>query len=145
MTEPADEKGQKRRRRKRSKPELEAENRLLRKWRSTEGTVSVVNTVLKFGAFVLIARYGYLAIDALAGQKTVADIGLNLLSDIKISTAAAWTLAGGGILYGRRQRKLKKDTIERLSSRIKDLERRIDPGRTSSQLTERGDTREEDR
>jgi len=133
------------RRRRRTKAEIEAENRLLRKWRSTEGTVSVLNTLVKFGAFVLIARYGYLAVESLAGKTTAADIGLSLLADIKVSTLVAWSLGGGGILYGLKQRKLRKDTIERLSSRIQELERQLDSRRTSSRLTERGDTREEDR
>jgi hypothetical protein len=44
-----------------------------------------------------------------------------------------------------KQRKLRRDVVERLSSRVPFLEKQLDPGRTSSKLTDRGDTNPEDR
>jgi len=41
--------------------------------------------------------------------------------------------------------KLKKDAIERMAGRIKELETKMDPGRSSSRLTPRGETRSEDK
>lgn len=50
-----------------------------------------------------------------------------------------------GIMYGIKQSKLRKDTIERLQGSNKALELKVDPGRSSSKLTKRGETREGDK
>jgi hypothetical protein len=91
-----------------------------------------------------IVRYGYLAVQALSGKQTAANIGVNVLANLSISEALAWVLAGGSIIYGQRQAKLRRDTTERMHGRNKVLEERVDPGRTSSQLTTRGQTSPED-
>ena len=92
-----------------------------------------------------MARYGYLSIETLSGQQTLADIGVNFLTDIKVSVAVAWSVATGGVLYGMRQRKLRRDTVERIQKRNRKLESLLDPNRSSSQLMPRGDTRPEDK
>lgn len=130
---------------KKSRAQLEAELRVLRKSRFAEGTVQVLLSLIRWSAIILIARYGYLSIEALAGKSTLADIGINFLSDIKVSVAIAWGVGVGGAIYGLKQRKLRRDTVERLQERIQTLEAEKDPARTSSQLTKRGDTRPEDR
>ena len=50
----------------------------------------------------------------------------------------------GGITYGRLQSKAKKDAIELYHPRVKKLEEALDPKRSSSELTKRGNTRPED-
>lgn len=124
--------------------ELETTLRLINKDRLTEGTVSVLNNLIRWGAIVTIFYFGYSSIELLAGKETLSNIAVSLLTDIKISVAIAWTAAGGGLIYGLRQKKLRKDTVERLQGRIKELELRHDPNRTSSDLTPRGETRPED-
>ncbi|HFD32861.1 MAG TPA: hypothetical protein ENJ28_09180 [Gammaproteobacteria bacterium] len=131
--------------RKKSKAQLEAELRLLRKSRFTEGTVQVLLSLIRWGAIILVARYGYLSIEVLSGKNTLADIGINFLSNIKISVAFSWFVGVGGAVYGLSQRKLRRDTVERLQGRIQMLEKELDPARTSSRLTKRGDTRPEDK
>ena len=130
---------------KKSKMQLETELRLLRQSKASEGIVQVVTSAIRWGAIVLIVRYGYLSIEALSGQQTLADIGVNFLTHIKVSVAVAWSVAAGGVLYGMKQRKLRRDTVERLQKRNQELESRIDPNRSSSELTSRGDTRPEDK
>jgi hypothetical protein len=130
---------------KKSKSQLEAELRVLKKSRFAEGTVQVFLSLIRWGAIVLIVRYGYLSIEALAGKDTFTDIVINFLSDIKVSVAISWSVGAGGAIYGLKQRKLRRDTVERLQGRIKLLESEKDPSRTSSQLTKRGDTRPEDK
>ncbi len=125
--------------------ELRAENRLLRQFRTTEGIASVIRELIRWGGLVLIARYGYLTVAALAGQTTAADIGIKFLADVQISRVFAVLFGGSGIAYGLQQRRLRKNTIERLQGRIQEHERRIDPQRTSSRLTARGETRPEDK
>jgi hypothetical protein len=123
---------------------LRAENRVLRKVKTSEGIVSVFNNLIRWGGAVLIVRYVYLMVLALAGRLTFADIGIKVLGDVRVSEAAAWLLSGGSVAYGWHQRKLRKDTVERLQERIQKFERQIDGKRTSSRLTARGNTRPED-
>lgn len=130
---------------RKSRSQLEAELKVIRQSRNSEGLVQVLSNLIRWGGVVLIVRYGYLGIDALAGKRTFADIGVNFLTNIQISVALAWGAGAGGIIYGLRQRKLRKDTIERLVGRIQEFESDLDPSRTSSKLTTRGDTRPEDK
>ena len=125
--------------------EKEIELRILRITRLVEGVVQISSNLFRWGAIVLIARYGYLSIESLAGQNTLADIGINFLSNIKVSVALAGAAGAGGLIYGERQRKLRKNTVERLQGRIRELETKIDPNRSTSDLTHRGDTRPEDK
>ncbi len=129
----------------RVRSEKEIELRILRITRLVEGVVQISSNLFRWGAIVLIARYGYLSIESLAGQNTLADIGINFLSNIKVSVALAGVAGAGGLIYGERQRKLRKSTTERLQGRIRDLETEIDPDRSTSNLTPHGETRPEDK
>jgi hypothetical protein len=103
-----------------------------------------LNNAICYGGLVGIFYFIYQSVAVLAGKATVADIGIKFLAELGISEALAWLLAGGGMLYGFGQRRLRKNTIERLQSRNQSLEQSLDPNRTSSRLTPRGDTRPED-
>jgi hypothetical protein len=129
---------------KKTKAQLEAELKVLRNARISEGFVHVFNNMIRWGAIVLIVRYGYLSLEALAGKSTLADVAINFLTNVNVSVTLAWTAGVFGVLYGVKQRKLRKDTIQRLQSRIQALESQLDPKRTTSNLTSRGDTRPED-
>jgi hypothetical protein len=130
--------------RSRSTAELRAENCLLRQFRTAEGVTSVIRELIRWGGLILITRYLYLTVAALAGQQTTADIGINLLADLRITEAFAILFGSSGIAYALGQRKLRRDTVERLQGRIKKYERLLDPERSSSNLTARGETRPED-
>jgi len=129
---------------KKTRTELELELRLLRRQRRHEGAVAVLNNLIRWGGLVGLAYFAYRSVEVLAGGTTVADIGLKFLADVKISQLLSYTVAVGGGVYGWRQRKLRRDTVERLQGRIKELEKSIDPQRTSSGLTTRGATNPED-
>lgn len=131
-------------RRSRTVPELEAENRFLRKRGRAEAVTSVINNVIRWGGLVWVASYAYRAVEALAGQRTVADLGLRFLTDVRVSTLAAWLVGASAVMYGWRQRGLRRSAIERMSSRIQELERQFDHKRSSSRLTPRGDTHPRD-
>lgn len=120
--------------------ELRAENRMLRQSYWTQAATPVLTTAMWAVAVIFVARYGYLSVAALAGDLTVADIGFRVLGDFRVSTIVSMTVGAGGVLYGWLQRRLRKSTVERLASRNEDLERKIDPKRTTSGLTARGDT-----
>ena len=131
--------------RNKSKAELEAEIRFIKRSRIAEGVIQVSNNLIKYGALVWIFHEIYLMIESLSGKTTLADIGVSFLGNLKISVAVAWVSCIVGIIYGLKQKKLRKDTVERLQTRITELERELDVKRSSSNLTKRGDTRPEDR
>lgn len=101
---------------------------------------SVLNGMFKWGGIAAACGFLYLSIDTLAGQTTNADIGVRLLADVKLSEVFAYIFGSGAVAYGWRQRSLRKSTIERLQGRIRSLESILDPDRSSSGLTTRGDT-----
>lgn len=86
------------------------------------------------------------ALKAFAGKTSLADLNfvVGALADMKFRIGATIALTGSGWIYGLRQRQLRRNTIERLATRNTELETKIDPNRTSSQITKRGTTRKED-
>jgi hypothetical protein len=100
--------------------------------------------LIKYGCLAVVAYFTYGSITVLAGRQTFAQIGIKVLGDIKIANSIGYVVGGGGIAYGRRQKKLKEDVIQKLAPRIKELETAIDSSRSSSGITERGRTRPED-
>ena len=126
--------------RKPSKAELDASVRL----RLIDGIVSTVQGAVKWLSLLGIAGFVYLAIRSVAGQHTFADIGIKFIGDLKINQGLSYLFGVGGVGYGMRERRLRRKTIERLSRRNVELEKMIDPDRTSSHLTTRGTTNPED-
>lgn len=101
----------------------------------------VARQVIQWGALIWIARYGYLSIMALAGRQTFADVALNFLANLKVSQGICYLVTLGSILYGLGQRQLRRRNIRRLAHDKNELERILDPKRTSSNLTDKGTTR----
>lgn len=123
-------------------------------------TVSkILKELFKYGALVTIAICIYLISDTWAGKKTDANINVNMGANIKadiigqaeenglyLATAGLGVIFGlAGISYGLIQSRLRREIIERFARSKDALEKRIDPGRTSSGLLPNGDTRPEDR
>lgn len=95
--------------------------------------------------FVIFAYLVFLAVEALAGQQTEANFALNMLADSKSGNFIVVWMPVFVILViwasGERWLRLRK--VAAMSSRIKELEARIDPQRTSSGLTAAGQTPKE--
>lgn len=128
-----------------SKAQLEAELKLLKRAKLGDQIAGSIRSLMAWGGAVLIARYGYLSIEALAGLSTDAKIGVSFLGDFRISETLAWLLGGSGAYYGWRQRGLRKSTVEQMTAHNRKLEARLDRSRSSSNLTPQGNTREEDK
>lgn len=88
---------------------------------------------------------GRLAIDALAGKETVAAFLVSVLKDGGTSKTLAWVWALAASAWAFIEKRLRKRHIERFGTQIPNLERRIDPKRTSSHLLPDGDTNPDDR
>lgn len=129
--------------RKKTNAELEAEIKFLKAGKRADTIALIGQSAFKYGAYVGMAYFGYLSVDALAGQATVATIAVKLLGDMHVSIALGWIVGICGILYGRVERSLRKDVVERLAPRHAELEKKIDARRSTSSLTKRGDTPEE--
>lgn len=80
---------------------------------------------------------------ALAGKETILALKLAFLSDIKV--AASFALTGFAGLWAFLERQLRYRKVEQMAGRIRELESRIDPNRTSSQLTTKGKTNPRDK
>ncbi len=130
--------------RKKSRTELEEENNFLRRARSSGGFASVVNNLIRWGGLVFIFYWIYRSIAVLAGNTTVASIGLGVFSDVKLSDIFGYLFGGSGVAYGIAQKRLRRRKVHHLQGRIKELETQFDPGRTSSGLTTHGDTHPRD-
>lgn len=105
---------------------------------------TVKETAIRYGAISLIAFFAWLSIQDLAGKHTFADIGIRFMADFKVSEGVAYIFGGGGIAYGLGERRLRRNRTATLTERNSQLERLIDPDRTSSLLTPRGTTRKGD-
>ena len=129
---------------KKTNAELLAENRLLRRGNVATGVTSVLVNLIRWGAVVLIFRYGYLTVNTLAGHVTLASIGISFLGNLTVSQSLAYIFGAGGVIYGLGERQLRKRAIKRLGPKREALEASIDPKRTSSKLTEKGETNPDD-
>ena len=112
-----------------------------KKWDTIEG---IFNRLIRWGGIVACFCFLYLIVDSLAGKTTATDIALKAITDLKLDRGVLYLLTGGSIFWARRERKLRKKNTKHIAAHIKELEDRIDPNRTSSNLTETGDTHPED-
>lgn len=127
-----------------SADKLQAENEFLRRGGFAEEIGKTVRVLLICLTSFGIVYLGGHAIEALAGKETDANILVSMIGTVEISMMLSWVFGAGGIAYGKAQQKLRKSTVERLHGRIESLEAELDPKRTSSKLTKRGDTNPED-
>jgi hypothetical protein len=109
-----------------------------------DAVLTVVRDIIKWGALVLITRYAYHSISDLAGHQTYADIGVQFLGNLKISESLLYLLTGGSIIYGMGERRLRRKHIGRVVPLKNELEKKLNPSRTSSNLTKEGTTRRGD-
>ena len=95
---------------------------------------------IPWGALVFIVYWVTGALAEFSGKTTLAQLGISFFG-----TTIAYIVGIGGIGFGLIEKRLRRNTIERLQGRIQQLEEVRDPKRTSSKLTTRGTTRPEDK
>jgi hypothetical protein len=91
-----------------------------------------------------VAQVASDAIVAYAGKSSFADLTMRLLANVSVVWELSLTLSGISVTLYLRERRLHRDTRQRLTARITELELRLDPNRSSSRLTPRGQTRKGD-
>lgn len=107
----------------------------------TEEFYKTFRTGIRTLGVILGIYWGRDIVSALAGQWTRLDI--QLLADLKF--ALTLTLAGAAAAWACVERWLRHRKVERLQGRIRELETGLDPDRTSSGLTPKGQTHPKDK
>jgi len=118
-----------------------------------DARVRIVQAVIPWIGGSIIAGFCAYSIQTLAGKLTTANISLMAEAGITgKESCPAWyvvavfaLIALLSVIFAFKQRKLRKDTIERLHPYQTFWEQQYDPLRASSLLTARGDTRKEDK
>ncbi len=87
----------------------------------------------------------YLDIRELAGKETEASFLFQYFISKDNDYGMPWIIAGAALLYARVERSFRLKKTKQLTERIQELERRIDPNRSSSGLTPTGETNPNDR
>src|SRR5687767_7799039 len=82
--------------------------------RKVDRAAAVTETLIRFGSLVAIFALVASAMKAYAGETTFAQVGFAFVGDLKINEWLAYVLAGGGITYGLKQRKARRDQIEQM-------------------------------
>jgi hypothetical protein len=103
-----------------------------------------VRWMLVVGAVVAIFHYLAMIMGDFAGKTTTANIVLNMLGSLSFSSAVSWGGTAVALGYGATQRHLKMKTVRNLHSHIRELEERLDPARSSSELSPTGHTNPKD-
>jgi hypothetical protein len=109
-------------------------------YKKIDSVTTVVREAVKWAGIVLIVRYCYYAIAVLAGRSTFADIAVRFLANLKVSDGILYLLTGGSIVFGVGQRYLRRRHIKRVVPAKNQLERMLDPNRSTSGLTPEGTT-----
>lgn len=125
--------------------ELRGEVKRLKQDRLASIAGSSVNTLIVASTIAFACYCAYLSIASLAGHTTNANILMNILADIRFERVVMATCTGAGVGYGWRQRRLRMKLIEQFESQKREMERLIDPNRSSSLLTSSGETNPLDR
>ena len=116
--------------------------------KTTMLTIDAVSTnvgrLIRYGGIVLVCRYVYYSVVVLAGKETNTHFWVQLLANVHISVALAWSFAVTGVGYGLSQRRMRRMIVAQKADRIRYLEERFYPNRRSSELTTSGTTRPED-
>ena len=123
-------------------PKSDADYRLA--FKTIDAISSSIKVVCKYGWPCICAYFAFRIVAVLAGQTTEASFGMKLAVSIfgndKIMKGICTIVSGGSIGYGVGQKRLRQRDIQRLTVRPRQLETVIDPNRTTSGLTAKGTT-----
>lgn len=102
------------------------------------------NFVIGCGLGAYVAHEFSVGLIAFAGRQSSANINMGFFANLNVVFTLSFTVSGASIALYFRERGKHRETRERLSGRLKELELRLDPSRTSSHLTSKGLTRKDD-
>lgn len=127
------------------KPRGQKEADFLLRYKKLEIIADAVHLIFPWGSLVAIFGFLYLIASKLAGQVTLAQLGMNIAGSLHVPDVVAYLFGGSGMAYGLRERQLRHKKIAEITSHSHHLETLVDQNRTSSGLTPYGTTRPEDK
>jgi hypothetical protein len=124
---------------------LDEEHRFRVTIKLIESCVTVAGYLAWVAAVAVAGYYIRDIVRDLAGKQTDASLVVKMMLGLSADRWIAYAVGAAGTAFGWNERRLKRRDIKRLSRRTTDLESRLDPDRTSSELLPDGRTREDDR
>jgi hypothetical protein len=106
---------------------------------------STIQTTIKVAGFVVVAWILSASLRILAGKQTILNVAMQVVASLGLSAKISYALGITGVVYGLRQRHLRRLTIEKMSGHQRKLEQALDQKRTSSEITLKGTTRPDDK
>lgn len=103
-------------------------------------TFDLLGLLIKCVTYITIAYIALLAVRALSGKTTIADFALSYVTGEGKALAASWAVAVTCAVWALTERHLRLKKIAAMGTHNAELEKRIDPGRSSSNLTVEGET-----
>lgn len=100
--------------------------------------------LVKWAGIIFVVYFAKEMVSDLAGKTTLTDIAVKILMAGNARELVSYGIAGGAIGWGWSERRLRKSKIRHLGKRLVATETSLDPNRSSSQLTDTGETRPED-
>lgn len=97
-----------------------------------DSLTKILSTAIRYLGISIPIFGVYLVVKELAGRQTMANINVNLLGSMTISEFTGYGVGGAGLAYGLSQRKLRRSTNEKDRKQIAELQRFVDPNRSSS-------------
>jgi hypothetical protein len=109
------------------------------KFRKLE-VAETLGKIFLIGLFIVLAVYVgiYLPIKASSGRTTSIDYFINFVTDIKAHIWLSWAATAGATGWALNERKKRLKEREEKDKQIIELQKQIDPHRTSSDLTPAG-------
>ena len=132
-------------RKQKEKEPVISEEELQRKharWMAANSTIRAILTtaiICLFGWLSIHSAF-YLPIQAAHGEITTISLAQNFLANIHADVYVAWGTAAGGVIFGEVQRRKRNRERVDKDARITELEKKLDPNRTSSLMTPGGET-----
>lgn len=130
--------------RSKTKAQLEAENKALKNYHISTAITSVINNLIRWGAIVGLGYELLQIVRAVAGKETTANILVKILANVTITQGILTAVAAGSTALYLKERSARRKVVQKFHPRIKELEEQIDLKRSSSTLTEMGDTNPSD-
>ena len=131
-------------------PDVPSERALLQA-QIIDRVYQLLSATIKYGALVWIAYFASESVGYLAGSQTEARFEATVSVAVQYLRSGTGelvllclVLAATGIAYGVVQKRLRRRAVSHLTSRVRELEMRLDPNRTSSELTLDGRTNPDD-
>ena len=111
----------------------------------SDAVARIFTAICKYGAICFIAWCVKEASNGLSGKQTLAKIGVDVATDFRLNEWLAYALAGGSVVWGLGERRLRRNKVAELAKQTTELEQLVDNNRSSSNLTPRGTTHDRDK